>query len=146
MTRVVATGTFDLLHPGHIHYLEESRRLGDELVVIVARDANVRHKPRPIVPEAQRLAVIRALRTVDSARLGDPDDMLRPIEELRPAIITLGCNQHFDEQRLAATLEARGCGCRIVRIGRFAGTPLCSSRAIVARVCAERCGEPTPSG
>ncbi len=140
MTRVVATGTFDLLHPGHLYYLEESRRLGDELVVIVARDANVRHKPRPIVPEAQRLALIRALKPVDAARLGDTEDMFRPIEELRPDIITIGCNQHFDEGELAAALDSRGCGCRVVRIGSFSGEPLCSSRRIVDRVCAERCG------
>jgi FAD synthetase len=48
--RVLATGTFDLLHPGHLFYLEQSKALGDELVVIVARDANVKHKPRPIIP------------------------------------------------------------------------------------------------
>ncbi len=142
MTRVVATGTFDLLHPGHLYYLEESRRLGDELVVIVARDANVRHKPRPIVPEEQRLALVRALKPVDLARLGDAADMFRPIEELRPDIITIGCNQHFDERELAAALDARGCGCRIVRIGNFSGAPLCSSRLIVARVCGERCDPP----
>lgn len=140
MIRVVATGTFDLLHPGHLYYLTESRRLGDELHVIVARDANVRHKPRPIVPEAQRLELVRALKPVDVARLGDSRDMFLPIEEIRPDIITIGCNQHFDERELAAALEARGCGCRIVRIGGFSGTPLCSSRRIVDRVCAERCG------
>jgi FAD synthetase len=143
VTRVVATGTFDLLHPGHLYYLEESRRLGDELHVIVARDANVRHKPRPIVPEEQRLALVRALKPVDAARLGDTEDMFRPIEELRPGIITIGCNQHFDERELEAALETRGCGCRVVRIGGFAETPLCSSRRIVARICAERCGPPS---
>jgi FAD synthetase len=140
VTRVVATGTFDLLHPGHLYYLAESRKLGDELAVIVARDANVRHKPRPIVPEEQRLTVVRALRCVDFARLGDPEDMFRPIEELRPDIITIGCNQHFDERNLEAALAARNCGCRVVRIGGFSDTPLCSSRRIVARICTERCG------
>lgn len=139
MIRVVATGTFDILHPGHLFYLNESRRFGDELHVIVARDANVVHKPRPIVPESQRLEMVRALRPVDVARLGDTEDMFRPIEEIRPDIITIGCNQHFDEQALAAALEERGCGCRVIRIGGFSGTPLCSSRRIVARVCDERC-------
>ncbi|MCJ7794379.1 MAG: adenylyltransferase/cytidyltransferase family protein, partial [Methanoregulaceae archaeon] len=47
MKRVVATGTFDLLHPGHLYYLEQSKKLGDELFVIVARNTNVRHKPAP---------------------------------------------------------------------------------------------------
>lgn len=98
MIRVVATGTFDILHPGHLYYLEESRELGDELYVIVARDANVRHKPRPILPEEQRLRMVRALKPVDHAILGDLHDMFKPIEEIRPDIITLGFNQHFDEK------------------------------------------------
>ena len=51
MKWVVATGTFDILHPGHLFYLEESKKLGDELWVIVARERNVMHKPRPVVPE-----------------------------------------------------------------------------------------------
>ena len=106
--RVVATGTFDILHPGHIYYLEESRKLGDELHVIVARDANVRHKPRPVIGEAQRLRVIQSLRVVDHARLGDPTDMFRPIEEIDPAVITLGFNQHFSEEQLRESAEGTG--------------------------------------
>ncbi len=52
MVRVLATGTFDILHPGHLRYLSEAKALGDELYVIVARDSMVKHKPKPIVPEA----------------------------------------------------------------------------------------------
>ena len=51
LRRIVATGTFDILHPGHLYYLEESKKMGDELWAIVARDANVKHKPCPIIPE-----------------------------------------------------------------------------------------------
>ncbi|WP_342770833.1 MULTISPECIES: adenylyltransferase/cytidyltransferase family protein, partial [unclassified Methanoculleus] len=107
MIRVVATGTFDILHPGHLYYLEESRRLGDELFVIVARDANVKHKPRPILPEDQRVRMVRALKPVDHALLGDLHDMFRPIAEIRPDIITLGFNQHFDEEDLQKRLRDR---------------------------------------
>jgi len=47
--RVVATGTFDIIHPGHVTFLREAKKLGDELIVIVAREKNVRHKPKPVV-------------------------------------------------------------------------------------------------
>ncbi|MDD1679101.1 MAG: FAD synthase [Methanomicrobiales archaeon] len=134
MTRVVATGTFDILHPGHLYYLTESRQLGDELYVIVARDVNVKHKPPPIISEDQRLEMISALKPVDHARLGDLRDMFRPIEEIRPDVITLGYNQHFEEGELDVELRAHGIRCRLVRIGRYTGGELTSSRAIVERV------------
>jgi FAD synthetase len=138
MKRVVATGTFDLLHPGHIYYLEESRKLGDELHVIVARDANVRHKPKPVIGEAQRLKVVQALRVVDFARLGDPSDMFRPIEEIDPSVITLGFNQHFSEEQLLESLKDRGIGARVVRIGEYSGDPCTSTRRIIDRILATR--------
>jgi FAD synthetase len=135
---VVATGTFDIIHPGHIYYLEESRRLGDELHVIVARDANVRHKPKPVIGEVQRLKVVRALRMVDFARLGDQIDMFRPIEEINPEVITLGFNQHFSEEELGRSLKERGIGARVVRIGEYSGDPCSSTRKIIDRILETR--------
>ncbi len=138
--RVVATGTFDIIHPGHIYYLEESGKLGNELHVIVARDANVRHKPRPVIGEAQRLRVVRALRMVDSARLGHETDMFRPVEEIDPAVITLGFNQHFSEDELAKALRERGIGAEVVRIGEYTGDPCSSTRKIIDRILETRGG------
>ncbi|MCC7564680.1 MAG: FAD synthase [Methanomicrobiaceae archaeon] len=137
MRRVVATGTFDILHPGHLYYLEESRKLGDELYVIVARDANVRHKPKPIIPEGQRLAMVRALKPVDHAQLGDLHDMFRPIEEIRPDVITLGFNQHFDENKLQHSLRERGIWAEVVRISGYRDT-LASSTRIIEEILATR--------
>ena len=134
MRRVVATGTFDILHPGHLYYLEESRRLGDELHVIVARDANVKHKPRPVIPEEQRLKMVAALKPVDYARLGDPVDIFRPIRDIRPAVITLGFNQHFNEDQLMTELAKRDLAAEIVRIGAYSGDALCSSRRIMTEI------------
>jgi FAD synthetase len=136
--KVVATGTFDILHPGHLYYLVESRRLGDELHVIVARDVNVKHKPPPIIAEEQRLKMISALKPVDYARLGDIYDMFIPIQEINPDVITLGYNQHFDERELDAALRARGIRCRLERIGRYNGGEFTSSRAIVERILSTR--------
>jgi FAD synthetase len=137
--RIVATGTFDLLHPGHLYYLEESRKLGDELWVIVARDSNVKHKPRPVIPEEHRLTMVAALKPVDHAILGDKTDMFRPIEEIRPEIVTIGFNQMFNETKLEEQLRARNLSPRIVRIGRFADDELCSSRLVVKRIIDKRC-------
>lgn len=136
--RVVATGTFDLLHPGHLYYLEESKKLGDELFVVVARDVNVKHKPHPIVPEEQRLQMVAALKPVDHAMLGDTKDMFLPIEKIRPEIITIGFNQMFDEQKLSQQLADRNLSAHIVRIGKFADGDLSSSRLIVQRIIAKR--------
>jgi len=134
MKRIVATGTFDILHTGHLYYLDESRRLGDELYVIVARDANVKHKPRPIVPEDQRLKMVAALKPVDHAVLGDLHDMFRPIREIRPAIITIGFNQHFNEEKLRKDLSAQGIMADVVRIGKYSGDTYCSSSLIIQQI------------
>jgi len=139
MKRVVATGTFDLLHTGHLFYLEESRRLGDELFVIVARDANVKHKPKPVVPEDQRLKMVAALKPVDHAVLGDLHDMFRPIEEIRPAVITIGFNQHFDEEKLRSELGARNLSCEVVRIGKYSEDMYCSSSLIIRKIQERYC-------
>ncbi len=131
---MVATGTFDLLHPGHVLYLERSRALGDELIVIVARDVNVKHKPKPILPEEQRLRMVSALKGVDVAVLGSETDIFLPIEQLRPDIITLGHDQHFNPSFLEAELSRRNLHPRIVRIEASEPCDLCSSRKIVAKI------------
>lgn len=131
MKRVVATGTFDILHPGHVYFLEESRKLGDELWVIVSREKNVKHKPKPVVSEEQRLTMIQALKCVDHAILGDRDDMFKPIHEINPAVITLGFNQYFSEEKLKASLEERGINTDVVRIPAFTNATFTSSTKII---------------
>ena len=139
MTRVLATGTFDLLHPGHLFYLEQSKALGDELLVIVARDANVQHKPSPIIPQEQRLLMVSTLKMVDRAILGDETDIFRPIEDLKPDVITLGYDQHFDVVLLKEELATRGIDAQVVRLEGHDPCPLCSSRMIVAKALEKRC-------
>ena len=71
MVKVMATGTFDLLHLGHIYYLKESKKLGDKLVVVVATEATVKRlKHEPVNPEDIRLKIIKELKIVDEAYLG----------------------------------------------------------------------------
>ena len=132
--RVVATGTFDIIHPGHIAFLREAKKLGDELIVIVAREKNVRHKPKPVVPEEQRRRVVEAIKYVDKAILGDEEDMFRPIMELKPDVIVLGHDQHFDEEWLKEELRKRNLKCEVVRIRVREECPLCSSHRIIERI------------
>ncbi|SMO40174.1 adenylyltransferase/cytidyltransferase family protein [Halorubrum cibi] len=115
MTRVVAQGTFDLLHPGHVHYLEDAATYGDELHAIVARGSNVTHKAKPILSDRQRRDMVAALAAVDEARLGHDEDIFVPIEAIDPDVIVLGYDQHHDEDAIAAALEDRGIDCRVER-------------------------------
>jgi FAD synthetase len=141
MTRVVAQGTFDLLHPGHVHYLEDAAAHGDELHAIVARRANVTHKPEPILCARQRRDMVAALDAVDEAHLGDPEDVFVPIERLDPDVIVLGYDQHHDEAGIAEALAARDIDCRVERASgrepRY-DEELLSSGDIVDRVLRRR--------
>jgi len=134
MVRVLATGTFDLLHPGHLLYLSKARELGDELYVIVARDSMIKHKPKPIVPEKQRLTMVQALRMVDTAMLGSETDMFLPLQEIKPDIVALGKNQFFNEKELEARLSTNGIKAKVIRIQSFEQGELCSSAAIIRKV------------
>jgi FAD synthetase len=144
MRRVVAQGTFDILHPGHVHYLAEAKAMGDELHVIVARSTNVTHKPGPIVPGPQRVEMVEALKPVDHARLGHPDDIFVPIEEIEPAIIALGHDQHHDDDAIEAAaadrgidLEVRRASPREATVGED-GEELLSTGRIIDRILEER--------
>jgi FAD synthetase len=134
LTRILATGTFDLLHPGHIYFLTQARVLGDELFVIVARDSNVTHKPKPIVPEEQRLEMVSALGIVDKALLGSEKDMFEPLKQIRPDIIALGYDQRFDAEILEKELTKRELPAKVVRIPFSKDCPLCSTGAIIKEI------------
>jgi len=131
---VVATGTFDIIHPGHIRYLKEAKKLGTELVVIVAREKNVKHKPKPVIPEEQRRKVVEAIKYVDKAILGDEKDIFKPIQEIKPDIIALGYDQHFDEKWLENELRKRGLKTKVVRINAKEDCELCSTAKIIRKI------------
>ncbi|HEX9908944.1 MAG TPA: adenylyltransferase/cytidyltransferase family protein [Thermoplasmata archaeon] len=118
MVRVMATGVFDIIHLGHLHYLEESKKLGDELVVVVATDSTVRkRKHEPITPEKMRLELVRSLKPVDRAILGhEGGDIYTIVEEIRPDVITIGYDQPFDEKELERRLTGKGLKTRVVRM------------------------------
>lgn len=135
MGTVVATGVFDILHPGHIFFLEEAKKLGDELIVIVARDKTVkRRKNNLVIPEKQRLEVVKALKPVDKALLGDEGDLFTPIQGINPDIIALGRDQHFDEEWLVKEIRKRGLRAKVVRLEGYLTGGLSSSRKIIDKI------------
>ena len=134
MTRVLATGTFDLLHPGHVLYLTEARLLGDELYVIVARDSMIKHKPKPIISEEQRLTMVNAFKIVDRVVLGSETDMFEPLKEIRPDIVAIGYDQTYDTGELEASLREHGFDAKVVRIDKSKTCELCSSGRIIKKV------------
>ncbi len=118
MVRVLATGVFDIIHLGHLHYFEESKKLGDELVVIVATDNTARkRKHEPITPEAMRLELVQGLKPVDRAVLGKDDaDIFEIVTDIKPDIITIGFDQAFEPEQMEADLKSRGIDVRVVRM------------------------------
>ncbi len=134
LVRVLATGTFDLLHPGHILYLSEASKMGDELYVIVARESMIRHKPKPIIPDEQRLKMVGSLEIVDKALLGSDTDIFDPIMEVQPDIIALGYDQGFDTEKLEKDLHERGFDCKVIRVGKSLKCSLCSSGKIIQKI------------
>ena len=142
MRRAVAQGTFDLLHPGHLHYLEEAADMAGELHVIVARGDNVTHKPKPVVPDDQRREMVAALEAVDEARLGHTEDFFVPVRDIDPDVIVLGHDQHHDENTLSAMLAEEGLDCSVARASARDGDgdgELLSTGRIIERVCDRRC-------
>jgi FAD synthetase len=78
--------------------------------------------------------MVAALKPVDHAVLGDLHDMFRPIREIRPAIITIGFNQHFDEEKVKGDLLAREILAEVVRVGQYPGDSCSSTSRIIRKV------------
>lgn len=137
--RVLATGTFDVLHPGHLLYLEEAKKLGGEsaeLWVIVARDIAAKNRPakNTILSESERLEMVRALKIVDHAILGSTSDIFDSVKTVKPDIIALGPTQAFSEEWVAEQLAARGLKAKVVRVKR--ATDGLSSTQLTGRIFA----------
>ena len=114
---VFTNGVFDLLHPGHVRYLTDARRLGDALVVGVNSDRSVRVNKgpqRPINPEHERAEVLAALACVDLAVIFDEDTPQVLITQIQPDVLVKGAD--WGEHSIVGrdVVEARGG--RVVRM------------------------------
>jgi D-beta-D-heptose 7-phosphate kinase/D-beta-D-heptose 1-phosphate adenosyltransferase len=131
-TIVFTNGVFDLLHPGHVRYLQQARALGDALIVGLNSDRSVRNNKgpgRPITPEAERAEILAALACVDAVVLFDEDTPHELIAAVQPDILVKGADWAADAIVGRGVVEARGG--RVVRIPVEAGY---STSKIVAKI------------
>ena len=134
--KILIAGTFDILHPGHIYYLKEAKKLGDKLAVVVATDSTVRRlKHEPVNPEEIRLNLIKELKVVDETYLGHEDDMYKIVEEIKPDIIALGFDQIHDENKIKSELKKRKINAKVVRLLELkGGSDLEGTRRIIGKI------------
>jgi FAD synthetase len=133
----MAVGVFDLLHAGHLHYLEQAKVLGNHLTVVVAHDDTVRkRKHEPVTGQDLRRRMVEGLKPVDEAIIGNPPDV--PIFDILPSVnpdvIALGYDQEHAEERIRISLEERGLGhIKVIRVEGLSDD-LDGTRKIIARI------------
>jgi len=125
---VCASGCFDLLHPGHIRFLEHARSLGDVLVVAIESDATAgaRSAPgngsgrkvpaRPITPFAERAEILAALAAVDCVVEFEGSSPREFLGHLLPDVVVIGGSGGSDQSTHHDTSELEALGCKVVRI------------------------------
>jgi FAD synthetase len=139
---VLASGVFDLLHLGHVRFLEEAKKAGGpnaKLVVVVARDSTVEKEKgkKPVMPEYQRCALVASLKVVAEAMLGYENlNMGKVLGKIKPDIVAVGHDSHISglEQTVRKLVKEKGLKIRIVKIGKFSSDELDSSSKIKQRI------------
>jgi FAD synthetase len=121
MKKIATFGVFDIIHPGHVKFLEKCKSLikNSELIVVIARDSTVMQEKgrKPIMSEEQRKYIVQYLKPVDRTILGsEGSDKLKIVEKIKPDIIVLGYDQTWDEKNLKRELIKRGLRTQVIRL------------------------------
>jgi FAD synthetase len=137
---VLASGVFDLLHLGHVRFLEEAKKAGGkdaELIVIIARDRTVEQRKgrKPVMSENQRRALVESLKVVDEAVLGfEKFDLGDVVERVKPDVVALGYDQTEVEKAAKKYVSNHKLNIQVVRIGKFEEDELDSSSKIRQKI------------
>jgi len=137
---VLASGVFDLLHLGHVRFLEDAKKAGGvnaKLVVVIATDSTVEKMKgkKPIMSEDQRRALVESLRVVDEAMLGFENMAIgEVIKKVKPGIIALGYDQAEMEREVDNYVSSHKLAVKVVKIGKFEENPLDSSSKIKQKI------------
>ena len=121
MKKVMCFGTFDILHEGHKFYLAEARKLGDFLVVVVARDDTVMavKGQKPLNSEIIRVRNLRHIGLADKVILGNSGDKLKVVEDEKPSVLCLGYDQTSFTENIREKLRDRGLSVDVVRLPAY---------------------------
>ena len=137
MKRVMAVGVFDLLHAGHLHYLEQAKSLGGHLTVVIAHDDTVRkRKHEPVTNHDLRRRMVDGLKPVDDAIIGNPPDVsiFEILPKVNPDIIALGYDQEHAEDSIKNKLQELGYSSILVTRVEGLTEDLDGTRKIIARI------------
>lgn len=135
--RVMAVGVFDLLHAGHLHYLQQAKSLGNHLTVVVAHDDTVRlRKHEPVTNHDLRRRMVDGLKPVDDAIIGNPPDVsiFEILPKVNPDIIALGYDQEHAEDSIKNKLQELGYASIMVTRVEGLTDDLDGTRKIIARI------------
>ena len=139
MKRVLASGAFEIIHPGHIRFLDEAKKLGggnSRLIVVVARDETIRRRKgrEPLMEEESRRYVVSMLKPVDEVILGhSPFSFERVIEEVKPDIVVFGYDQEDLMKEFSRFIKSKGLKIRIEKLRKFSSPSPSSTSEIIER-------------
>lgn len=139
---VMAFGTFDYFHAGHENYLQQAKALGDELIVVVARDETVQKvkNKAPMFSERKRVRDASNCPHVDKAVLGHADDKYRIIKKFKPDVLALGYDQFVFTYGLRQFFIKEGLNTEIVRLRPY--EPGTFKSSIIRKSAEEAAAEP----
>ena len=129
---VFTNGCFDILHYGHVKYLQDARRKGDYLVVAVNSDSSIKKikaKNRPVIGQSDRLKTVAALASVDFVVLFNEDNPLRLIKAIKPDILIKGAD--WDKQKIIGADFVKSYGGKVLTVNLVKGR---STSALIEKI------------
>lgn len=117
--KVIFTGgSFEIMHPGHLYTVEQAKKMGDVLIVVLARSSTIRKRKgrEPVANEHERLALMSSLRQVDAAIVGVEGSIYESMEKVCPDVVALGYDQYHAEEDIRREAVERGMRLKVVRL------------------------------
>ena len=121
MATVMIFGTIDIIHPGHVNFMNQAKKHGDKMIIVIARDLNVKKikGEDPVHDEIHRRREVEHFDRKNKVILGDLEDPFKAIKEYKPDVICLGYDQESFNVNLEEKLKEIGVDAKIIRLKPF---------------------------